>query len=65
MIRKMKIIKTNDGSHTILCNEINECFHSKHGSIIEAEHVFIKKGLPRQMFEIVAFSFLLINLLVN
>jgi tRNA U34 5-methylaminomethyl-2-thiouridine-forming methyltransferase MnmC len=45
MISKIKIIKTNDGSHTILCNEVNECFHSKHGSILEAEHVFIKKGL--------------------
>ncbi len=42
---KNKIIKTNDGSHTIFCNKFNECFHSKHGSILEANHVFIKNGL--------------------
>lgn len=41
---KNKIVITNDGSHSIYNPEINECYHSKHGSILEAEHVFIRNG---------------------
>ena len=40
-----KIIITNDGAHSIFSSQINESYHSKHGSIVEAEHVFIKHGL--------------------
>ena len=39
-----KLIFTNDGSHTIFNSKINECYHSKHGAIVEAEHVFIRNG---------------------
>ncbi len=39
-----KIVITNDGSHSIFNPEINETYHSKHGAIVEAEHVFIKNG---------------------
>ena len=39
-----KIITTNDGSHSIFNPKINESYHSKHGAIVEAEHVFIKNG---------------------
>ena len=39
-----KLILTNDGSHTLFVPEINECYHSRHGAIVEAEHVFIKTG---------------------
>ena len=39
------IVKTNDGSDTILNKDINECYHSKHGAIVEAKHIFIKNGL--------------------
>jgi tRNA U34 5-methylaminomethyl-2-thiouridine-forming methyltransferase MnmC len=39
-----KIVITNDGSHTIFNHKINECYHSKHGAIVEAEHVFIRNG---------------------
>jgi tRNA U34 5-methylaminomethyl-2-thiouridine-forming methyltransferase MnmC len=39
-----KIVVTNDGSHSIFNAEINECYHSKHGAIVEAEHVFIRNG---------------------
>ena len=39
-----KIIRTNDGSHSILNTKINESYHSKHGAIIESKHVFIKNG---------------------
>jgi tRNA U34 5-methylaminomethyl-2-thiouridine-forming methyltransferase MnmC len=40
-----KIIITNDGSSTIHLPKWNEQYHSKHGAIQEAKHVFIKNGL--------------------
>lgn len=42
-----KIVITNDGSHSIFNSEINETYHSKHGAIVEAEHVFIKNGFSK------------------
>lgn len=42
---KREIIKTADGSSTIYLPELNEHYHSKHGAIQEAQHVFIKMGL--------------------
>ncbi len=42
---KREIIKTKDGSTTIHLPEWNESYHSKHGAIQEAYHVFIKNGL--------------------
>ena len=42
---KREIITTNDGSTTIHLSELNESYHSKHGAIQEAYHVFIKNGL--------------------
>lgn len=43
MIRK--IITTGDGSKTIQIQEWNEQYHSIHGAVNEAYHVFIDKGL--------------------
>jgi tRNA U34 5-methylaminomethyl-2-thiouridine-forming methyltransferase MnmC len=40
-----KIIKTGDGSVTIHLPEWDEQYHSKHGAIQEARHVFLKMGL--------------------
>lgn len=40
-----KIIITADGSSTIHLPEWNEQYHSKHGAVQEAYHVFIKHGL--------------------
>lgn len=40
-----EIIQTLDGSTTIQIKEWDECYHSKHGAIQEAQHVFIKNGL--------------------
>ncbi|TQI71591.1 tRNA U34 5-methylaminomethyl-2-thiouridine-forming methyltransferase MnmC [Gramella sp. Hel_I_59] len=40
-----KIIKTSDGSVTIHLPEWDEQYHSKHGAIQEARHVFLKMGL--------------------
>lgn len=42
---KREIIQTKDGSTTIHLTEWNESYHSKHGAIQEAYHVFIKNGL--------------------
>lgn len=42
---KRKIITTGDGSKTIQIEDWNEQYHSKHGAINEANHVFIKSGL--------------------
>lgn len=41
---KREIITTADGSSTIFLPEWNEHYHSKHGAIQEAYHVFIKTG---------------------
>lgn len=42
---KREIITTADGSSTIHLSDWNEQYHSKHGAIQEAYHVFIKHGL--------------------
>lgn len=42
---KRTIIVTSDGSSTIHLPEWNEQYHSIHGAIQEAKHVFIKSGL--------------------
>jgi tRNA U34 5-methylaminomethyl-2-thiouridine-forming methyltransferase MnmC len=42
---KTQLITTKDGSKTIHFPEWNESYHSKHGAITEALHVYIKSGL--------------------
>ncbi|MCU7613534.1 tRNA (5-methylaminomethyl-2-thiouridine)(34)-methyltransferase MnmD [Chryseobacterium sp. GMJ5] len=42
---KREIRTTNDGSKTLYINDLNENYHSHHGALQEAEHVFIKNGL--------------------
>ncbi|MGX1929565.1 tRNA (5-methylaminomethyl-2-thiouridine)(34)-methyltransferase MnmD [Flagellimonas sp. 2504JD4-2] len=42
---KRRIIATGDGSKTIQIEDWNEQYHSKHGAIQEAYHVFIEHGL--------------------
>jgi len=44
-ILERKIMITADGSTTIHIPEWDEQYHSKHGAIQEAKHVFIKNGL--------------------
>ena len=41
---KREILLTSDGSTTIHLPDWNEQYHSKHGAIQEAYHVFIKSG---------------------
>jgi tRNA U34 5-methylaminomethyl-2-thiouridine-forming methyltransferase MnmC len=42
---KRRIITTSDGSKTIQIEDWNEQYHSIHGAVQEAKHVFIKHGL--------------------
>lgn len=42
---KREILTTKDGSTTIHLTDWDESYHSKHGAIQEAYHVFIKSGL--------------------
>jgi tRNA U34 5-methylaminomethyl-2-thiouridine-forming methyltransferase MnmC len=44
---KREIQITADGSTSIFIPELNEGYHSKHGAIQEAYHVFIKNGLEQ------------------
>lgn len=44
-IMKREIIITADGSKTIHLPELNENYHSHHGALQEALHVFIRHGL--------------------
>lgn len=43
MIREIRT--TSDGSKTLHINELNENYHSQHGALQEAKHVFINNGL--------------------
>lgn len=40
-----KIITTEDGSHTLYMENMNETYHSFHGACQESNYVFIKNGL--------------------
>ena len=44
-MKGLKIIRTEDNSHTLYHQELNETYHSFHGAIQESKHVFIAKGL--------------------
>jgi tRNA U34 5-methylaminomethyl-2-thiouridine-forming methyltransferase MnmC len=48
---KRELLTTGDGSLTIHLPEWNEQYHSKHGAIAEAVHVFIKTGLTHWISE--------------
>lgn len=45
MIQNKEIYTTADGSKTFYLPELNEYYHSHHGAIQEAKHVFLKEGL--------------------
>ena len=44
---KRKVIITADGSATIQIEDLNEQYHSLHGAVQEARHVYINAGLAR------------------
>ena len=41
----IKIIITEDGSHSLQLKELDETYHSIHGAIQESNHVYIEAGL--------------------
>lgn len=41
----LKLIETGDGSTSFYNEELDETYHSRHGAIQEAKHVFLKIGL--------------------
>jgi len=43
--RKLELIETEDGSHSLYVPHLNETYHSFHGAVQESRHVFIKQGL--------------------
>lgn len=47
IIDKIEIVKSSDGSHTLYRVDMNEHYHSVHGAIREALHVFIESGLKQ------------------
>jgi len=44
-MNKIEIRKTADGSNTLYLPELDETYHSNHGAVQEALHVFIQHGL--------------------
>jgi tRNA U34 5-methylaminomethyl-2-thiouridine-forming methyltransferase MnmC len=42
---KVEILKSSDGSHTLYLPDMDETYHSRHGAVQEAMHVFIQNGL--------------------
>lgn len=41
----IRLITTDDGSHSLYLPGMNETYHSSHGALTESRHVFIKNGL--------------------
>lgn len=57
---KHELVKTADGSFTLRVAEMDEHYHSTHGAIQEAKHVFIDSGLnfmPQQELSIFELGF--------
>ncbi len=44
---KRELRPTADGSNTLYINALNESYHSHHGAVQEAKHVFIENGLKQ------------------
>ena len=57
---KRQIIETADGSNTLYIPDFKEHYHSVHGALCEAQHVFIKHGLksiPKTKLSILEMGF--------
>jgi tRNA U34 5-methylaminomethyl-2-thiouridine-forming methyltransferase MnmC len=44
-MKKIEIRQTADGSNTLYLADLNETYHSSHGAVQEAMHVFIQHGI--------------------
>lgn len=42
---EIRLIETQDGSHSLYVPELNKTYHSFHGAIQESQHVFIRMGI--------------------
>jgi tRNA U34 5-methylaminomethyl-2-thiouridine-forming methyltransferase MnmC len=51
MMEKPEIILTGDGFPTLYSAHFNEIYHSRHGSLTESQHVFIRNGLEAKLAE--------------
>lgn len=43
--RKLEVLLTEDGSHTLFVPSLNETYHSTHGALAETMHIYIGAGL--------------------
>lgn len=43
----LQLVTTKDGSQTILNEQLDSTYHSRHGALTESKHVFIDKGLRK------------------
>jgi len=50
-VNKLSIKNTADGSSTIYNSELDENYHSTHGALQEANHVFIQNGLKKVLVD--------------
>ena len=45
----LQLVETKDGSQTIVNEALGSTYHSRHGALTESQHVFIDKGLRKQI----------------
>ena len=50
-MRTPEILLTSDGYPTLYSAHFNEIYHSRHGSLTESQHVFIRNGLEAKLAE--------------
>lgn len=46
---KIRLITTDDGSHSLYVPTLNETYHSFHGAVQESRHVFLEMGLKHRV----------------
>ena len=46
-LRKVKVILSADGSHTLFVPDLDETYHSINGAVVESEYVYIQNGLEK------------------
>lgn len=45
--RTLKVIVTDDGSHTLFWPELNETYHSTKGALVESQYVYLQQGYEK------------------
>ncbi len=45
--RKIRLVTTKDGSHTLFNEKIGDSYHSRHGAVQESRYVFLEQGLEK------------------